>query len=374
MKHLLTLALLCLPALAQSDRTSGMILGPAAVQGGITVGNASNMFIQAATNRIGYKFYAQSASPIDAFDVIFTCVGSMTGITLRGHIETDASDAPSGTTVGTETSSFSAPANGVWKGLQTLAADTGALTINAPYWLVITDGGGTAPTASNYPLAKTSGVLNGGRIKRFDGTSWGTANTGDGIFVLRHTNGQYIGTPFSASQASSTTLLYSTTKEGVRFAVGSTATLRGVNFKLGITGSPAGNFEIDLKTGSDTTPIATISIPLTSVLTGQTYTFSFATPQTLTAGQAYYLIAHQASDGGSASNYYMLYASALNSTYASAAGMGSGSTAFTRVSGTSTDPSALTVSQTSLPMLLPLIGSLSADLSGGGGAAGTVIY
>lgn len=374
MKHLLTLALLCLPALAQTDRTSGTVLGPASIFGASTAGNASNIFIQAATNKIAYKFYAQTTSPIDAFDVIFTCVGSMTGITLRGHIETDASDAPSGTTVGTETSSFSAPANGVWKGIQTLAADTGALTINAPYWLVITDGGGTAPTASNYPQAKTSGVFNGGRTKRFDGTVWGTANTGDGLFILRHTNGAYVGSPFTASQASSTTLLYGTTKEGVRFTAGATATLRGVNLKLGITGSPTGNFEIDLKTGSDTTPLATISIPLSSLITGQTYTFSFATPQTLTAGQSYYLIAHQASDGGSASNYYMLYASALNSTYASAAGMGSGSTAFTRVSGTSTDPSALTVSQTSLPMLLPLIGSLSADLSGGGGSAGTVIY
>jgi hypothetical protein len=336
-------------------------LAPFGANGLVAPTTPTGMYLQAATDKLGLKFYSKSTAPIDYCDIYFTVTGSGSGVTQKCQIEADGTNAPNDASVlGSASEAFAMTAG--WSGPQSLAADTGALTLGAPYWLVIIDGGGTPPSGSYYPTARTcTNGSGGGAIRRYT-TSWGAGTGGDPVFILHHTDGTLEGLPYSGALTSSLSL-YGTAAAGIRFQVGAQATLQSITVRTSITGTPDGAFDVDLMVGGSATPVATISIPLASVVNNITTTFPLPAPQTLTAGTPYYLVAHQHS-GGTNAKCYGLQSVPINATYAAATGMG---TAFSYVSGTVGDPANLTVSNTYMPILAPNIWSIAADLTGTGG-------
>lgn len=375
MKHILTLILLALPALAQITSINAVVPTGALSHSTVNVASASGITIKSATDKMAFKFFPATTNPIVSADLNLAVFGTLTGITLKFHIETNSSDAPSGTVLGSSTAPFSPPGAAGWTDLKTLGSDTGALTLNTPYWLVVEDGGGTAPTSSNYTQGRylsVPGQTMGGRLKGYTASAWGSPIAGDPVIVLKDSANNIYGIPATAALISSTTSLYGTNQDGVRFQIGSTAVIRGVQLRIAFSGTPADGLEVALMSGGSTTPIATAQIALSSIITNNVYTLYFSSGQTLTAGTDYYLMVRQANGAGTAGNYYTIGVTGVPSAYLSA-GIGS---AFVKVNGsTATIPSSLTTSSSYIPYVVPLLGDASTDLSGSGGAAPvTVIY
>ena len=106
--------------------------------------NLSGMIIDAATEMLAEKFWPDSAEDVTAADMYVTVVGDCSGINFKLQIETDSSDAPSGSVVGAASSAFAGPniAGGAtqWLGGGTNPVNLGAsctVALNQPYWKVL---------------------------------------------------------------------------------------------------------------------------------------------------------------------------------------------------------------------------------------------
>src|SRR3989338_6017329 len=90
----------------------------------------TGMTIDANTEKLAYKYYPTTTSPITGIDLYLTPTGAVTGVNFQIQVETDSSDVPSGTVLGSATPEFAGPSVGGFIGLKTLAVNTGNLTLN----------------------------------------------------------------------------------------------------------------------------------------------------------------------------------------------------------------------------------------------------
>ena len=194
--------------------------------------------------RLAYKFWASWTSPITAVDGLISFSGSMTGIKMSYSIYTDAGDVP-GTLLGAATATFAVPTvNLTSTGLQSLGADTGTLTLNTPYWLVVDyDPGGTVPTATNsFGIAYTSLQLAGEKIRQYNGTDWTTVAVSlfGANFILQDTDGNKYGCMYTANATiSGVTAIYGGNRQGFMQTVGVPCNISSVRFKIRKSGTPA---------------------------------------------------------------------------------------------------------------------------------------
>jgi len=310
--------------------------------GGITVNSyqSTNGRLNAANEAVAFKFWPTTTSPIT--HVAFWCniTGTMTGITYKARIETNSSDAPSGTVLGAETAGIAAPAADGWVAETALGTATGNLTLNTPYWLVIADGGGTAPDTSNYTYFEYNNtpMYFGGRARHHNGTNWTTttAGSGDGIFYVKHQSGAYGGITTSSGAGatkSAAASIYGTTRMGLRGQFPQAQKVSTFSVKLDKAATPA-DLEFSLYSGD--TLVETVTRDDVEII-ANTWNSVIFTETTIPANTYFYVLMHQASDGGDGSNLYQVYAS----TFVAAT-----DTLWRLVYGTSTTPSSLTVSTT----------------------------
>jgi hypothetical protein len=331
---------------------------------------AAGMLIDATNKKIGYKFYAQQALGVSAMDICLTVLGSTAGITLVARIETDNADAPSGDLVDAlyTTAAFARPAAGTsWTGLQSFGGSAPALALNTPYWLVLQNGGGTAPSGTDSVQARGVQSLYsfGGRLRQHNGTNWTTTGVLDREcqIVLQFSDSSYFGDPVTAAPAASgLTKVFATNKQGLKWRSKVPLILRGVRVQLAKSTTPD-SLLITAYAGS-TPKTPTITIPPASILGNLPYSFWFSSGISLPSDTDLYIILSAATGGGDSSNCWNIWTEAFQSGYGGALFP----TAFHAVSGTSADPTALTPLTTAIPMYFaPIIDDLAVDGVAAGG-------
>jgi hypothetical protein len=318
---------------------------------------STNGRLNAANEAVGFKFWPTSTSPIT--HVCFWCdiSGTMTGITYAARIETNSGDAPSGSVLGAATAAIAAPAADGWVAETALGTATGNLTLNTPYWLIIADGGGTAPDTSNYTVfgLNNSPASFGGRARHHNGTNWTTttAGSGDGIMYVKHQDGTYDGivTATGTGTKSAAATISGTTRMGMRGQFAQAQKISTFACKLDKATSPS-DLDITLYIGDTLTE--TVTRAAAEIIANQWVSVVFS-EVTIPAATYFYVMLHQNSDGGDGSNNYSVYASTF---------VTSTSSLWKLVYGTSETPSSLTVSTTEWPTAF--VGGNG--LSGAGGA------
>jgi hypothetical protein len=326
----------------------------------------------ADTEKIGFKFYTRTTSAITHVDPYFDVNGDVTGILFTCQIETDSSDAPSGTPVGTATAAFAGPAADGFLGEKALASDTGTLTINTAYWLVCNRSSGVSLSGSVWVQAQRSinAQVNLDKLRHHNGTNWTTtaAQSVRGLFIVKHASGAYTGAPFTGAYAASTsTDIFGTNRQGLRFKVGSKQTLHGVRLRFTKTGSPS---SLTVKVYEGTTQRQSQVIAAAEITTAVDLICWFTTPYQVAADANVYIIVQQTADGGDDSNDYDLRTAILNSSYIAAFSPPD----WRFVSGTGDDPTALTVSTTQFPQVFPLMTDPAADFDTGSGRPRIISY
>jgi len=351
-------------ALAQPVPTFQTVIRPMAVPVRWQAADASGMTLQAANQALAIKIYPPYTNAIDGCDVNLDIGGSTTGIKLKIEFQTDSADTPSGSLLGTASAAFSAPAAAGWTGLQNLGSNTGTLTMNVPVWLVLIDGGGTAPTGTNFIQLLnlgTGGQLDGGESRKFNGTNWTSVSAvlTDPVFVCHDVAGHYIGYPVTSDGGSvSARHIFSTNRTGIRFKLGVGGSIYGVTVDLVKVAAPA---SLDFTLYAGATSLGAVTVAAASILNTQHMVFYFAAPVVVPGGTDLYLILHQTADGGDSSNYYApLTFMAPNATYLTAFANGD----FTQVYGTNTNPTLLTVDTSEYPQYFaPLLSDPTSSLA-----------
>lgn len=331
---------------AKSNATSGS---------SITLNVVTGVTIAAANEKMAFQFTVPRAMTITDVDFYCDITGSMTGILLKAHIETDNSGVPSGVTVGTGTGTVAAPVADGFFGLTAMGASVN-LSMNTQYWLVIEDGGGTAPTGSNFitalNLGGTNGRLNNGIGRKYNGSDWTTVSSvsGDGDFVLKNSNGNFFGQPFSASGSNSATSIHGTTRYGIKYKVGGKALIAGAMVNIGAkTGTPTGAFEVSFY--ADSTLIETISIPVSETYNARKLLVYLTTPYQTNSSTNYYVYVHQAGDAGSSSNRWLITRLVIEAAYSTAVIP----TGWDTRSGTTADPTGWTPLTTESAFIFPFV-------------------
>ena len=306
---------------------------------------ATSMTVQGNTQKIAAKFMVTSACTMNTVDIYLGITGTTTGITIKASIQTDSSDAPSGTIVGTQTAAFNCPASSGWTGSQSLPSTQPALTANTWYWLVLEDGGGTAPTGSNFyqftNMGGTGGRFNRGKARQYNGTNWTTtaAYNGDCSWILADTNGVYNGVPYEGSFVNETsTPIYGTQRLGIKFRAGGRCQVYGAAFYIVVSGGggPPSGLDVTLYQGSTVLETVTISEAYVATGSGSSLEVFFSQTYQITPGTDYYIGLHQNGGTGDASHYYISGKVPINPTYVSCS-MPPG---WDSLKGTSTNPTA----------------------------------
>lgn len=329
----------------------------------------STMIMDANGEELAVKYYPPTTSPITQIDFFLTVVGTGSSVNLRVRVESDSSDAPSGSVLGAASAEFAGPASSGFTGAQSLASDTGTLTLNTPVWLIIYRSSGTSLSgALSFQLNGTTNITmlgQGDVVRVYTGASWTGTAAGTTVcrVIVTHQDGTISGTPVTGNigNPSGVTAIYSTNRQGIRFKSGSQIMVRGVMLALTKTGSPSA-LEV-LVYESTTSQYGTTTVPAASIITNRYTPVFFSSPILLAADTNLYVVCRQTSDGGDASNNYAFRGSPITSGYVAA--MEATDVRF--VSGTGDDPTALTASTAFVPHLWPLLDDAAADLDMTGG-------
>ncbi len=265
--------------------------------------NATGMLLDGATEMLAHKFLARSTSPVTHVNCNFTVVGSPT---LIVQVESDSSDAPNGTPLGTASADTLVNTSG-FTGAVALGTNTGNLTLNNYYWAVWKDGAtGNDPTASTHSVQyRSTGFLYfGQKMRHHNGTNWTTTSQQqfEPNCVVTHANGVLSGFGVTAAQASSAqTNIFGTNRQAVAWTSGVTTTWQGCQFRVTKTGTP-GNLQCVLYEG--TTEKASCTKTASDIATGVWDLCVFTTPASVAADALSCLVLRQASNGGDGSNHY----------------------------------------------------------------------
>lgn len=351
----------------------------------MNVAVATNIVVDASGHAIGIRFVAQSASPIISVDMLLRTYGDTSGCTFKFRIETDNNGVPSGTLLGSASAGFAGPSSATtqwWCGGGTnpinLGSNTGDLTVNNPYWLILYEDG-TDPTGTNYIQAyriaslnpSGTGASNRETFKLDDGSlAWNHATSGTNyvpIYILKTHDGNYHGLSITGPlNLPSAPDIYGTNRSGIKLRFGAKTYLHAIEINLRKTGSPS---DLECKIYEGSTLKATITIASSAITTLTIRRYFLPTPQLLAADTDIYIIFGQDSSGGSDSADYHIYSMQCHPTYYASlvpTGYCCG------VYGTGSDPTAFSaVSPEYVPHIYPLINDtingLDMDAAGSGG-------
>lgn len=360
---------------------SAATIGGCATINGVGSSNATGIVVQSAIQRIAVKFFADLTTSITGMDIYLNIAGTTTGITIQAHIETDSGNAPSGTTVGAATSSFACPSASGTTGLQTFGTSA-SLTAGVGYWLVLTDGGGTAPTASNsYQLRGSlfgNVTWSGGVLRQFNGTNWTTTGgvLEDGIFVLEDSLGGFHGQMVTATTGlSARTAVFGTNYLGIVMQFAVPTKIYGLRASTRILGTPVGGLEMILTQDGGPAIATSPTIPVGGFQNNTFVMFIFngGTPIQVPANTNIYFLLHQAGSVGASGNSYTVNVALPNSTYISALENSNMREVQGTLASNNADPSGLTRFTNEIPEMAVMIQNPATDFVGSTGSTGFFI-
>lgn len=332
--------------------------------------NSTGITVKDATQRIGIRFQVPATTTIASGAFFYDITGTMTGITSQMHIETHMGSTtniygqPSGVTVGSGTSAYAVPSADGFTAVQNFGADT-TLYPNTPYWLVIEDGGGTAPTGSKFygasTLSGTTGRTSGSAaVEQHTGVSWGSLvyGGGDASYYLVDTNGKMYGYPYNTSGVSNnaTARVGGTNRVGLRFKVGGNALLSGVSAMVTKQNVNLGNLEFNLYQGNQL--MWSRVIASSSIVSSRLNYVTLDNPVILSPNATYTLYLHQENDGG---NTTTLYYGVTSHGFIAGTEDAFEIENWGFYNGTSADPTTFTYNSTLSIGIIPLIKNITTD-------------
>lgn len=344
----------------------GQILGPfwAFNAGGTSWTDATGIVLDGATEKIAFKYYPSTTSAITDVDVRLNVVGNpgnfRTGVFAHDATNNAPNDAAQ---LGTYSGDWDLAADG-YTGLQTLATNTGALTLNTPVWIVIALGaaGGSVDGSNYIQLQRLSGATvsqNRDMMRHYAGADWTTTASQIMLpaFAVKHADLTYSGNPIGlearSTQADIFTNAGTIQTQGIRFKSGSQIKVLGVYYHLTKSGTPD-NLTFTVYQG-DTSKYSSTEVAANVISIGRSMSW-FTSPVLLAADTDLFILATQT--GTSDANDYDLHTFTIDATYMSALAP----TDFRFVHGNGTTPSALTVSTTEFPLMFPIIDDTASDL------------
>jgi len=328
----------------------------------------ANMTIDADTEKLAYKYFPATTSPITDIDVYLTPTGTITGVNFQIQVETNSSDTPSGTVLGSATPAFAGPAAGGFIGLKTLTVNTGNLTINQPVWVSLFRSSGASLDASNYiRMARLYGYpifsMNE-KVRHYNGTNWTTTSaTNYPIFlIIKHADETHVGLPIKSSSTAPTNAIniYGTNRQGLKMKFGSKVILRGIQTIISKSGTP-NTLEIEVYENSTLKYSGTV--PEANILSGAACPMFFTSPILLASNTDIYIVLSQTGDGGSSSNYYRVSVYDIVSAYIET--IYSPDTRF--IYGTGDNPTTHTIETTEVAIFTPIFDDPAIDLDEGAG-------
>lgn len=326
-----------------------------------------NMRIDGDAEQFAIKFYPTTTSAITHVDLDVN-VNSPTGVLWVAEIQSDSSDAPSGSVLGAATAEFAISADG-FQGSQALGSNTGALTLNTPYWLVFRRSSGTSLSASVWAQPSrvfTQSVFGSEKMRHYNGADWTTttAVVGVGSYALTHASGALTGFPVTSLYATSAEAdIFGTNRQALRIRVGSQTVVRGVRYRMTKTGSPS---DLVAAIYEGATQKATQTIPAGHIVGNVAGSVLFASPPTIAAAADLSIVFRQAADGGDNSNDYNVRTASIHAAHISALVP----THWRFTVGTGDDPTAYTAQTDEFPYIFPIVTDPSVDFiesAGGGG-------
>lgn len=346
------------------------------VSGSGTYSNSTGITLDASTEKIGFRYWPLTTSPIVAIDMRLNVTGTpgnfKTGVfASTGTYTADAPD--DATQLGTYTANWTPSGTG-WIGRKALASNTGNLTKLTQVWIVTEYVSGTIDGTNNIQAQHWGNGTNiqpltphGNSSRHHNGTNWTTTagQTVVAMLVIEHEDGTYAGVPFTTTtlaRPAAATDVFGSNVQGVRFKCGAQVKVTGFFYNIFKAGSPSDLvvevYEGDTVKYSDTITAALIASSIPNI-------YTFTSPVLLAADTNLFLICSQSGAGGTDANDYDLSVYTLDTTYVSA--LVSSDRRFVYGTGA---PSGLTVSTlVEVPILVPLIEDPATDydMAAGGG-------
>lgn len=312
-------------------------------------------YLDSITKKLAYKFVAADTVSIDSISIRFTVTGSPVA-NIKLSIQTDNSDAPSGTILGDSTDAFAAPTALGNTGMKALKTRTGSLVKNTPYWVVIEPSAVTTLNSTNYLQLTRMPVACFEKIRTYNGADWTTvtAQTYSCHLIFKLRTGTVTGYQFAAQARTASNNIYDTLRQGIKFRVGAKVEISKVFFVIHKQTTPN---SLILKCYKNSTLLSTDSLAAGLVTAAANHSIVLTTPFIANPDTNYYAIFSQT--GTSDAAYYDIFVATCDSNLASA--VMSDSTAF--VFGSGNDPTALTVTRGQIPLMCPLFNNIQYSLT-----------
>lgn len=337
--------------------------------------SSAGLGIGLTTHKLAVKFFPPVGTAVSKVDLRVAKTGTITGQNFKMEIQSDNNDAPSGTVLGTATGEFAGPGANGFLGMQALGSNTGALSLNTAYWLVISWSSGSSPDAGNFldlSVHNTLATPNGmSKCRKHNGTDWTTvtANARLGAAVFECTDGTTYGLAIDSSQTQSgQTDIHGSNRQGLRLRFGCAVRAVGAVFRLNKVGTPS-SLVVELYEGSVLKTSGTLAAAWIASTSNTWTSVQFDPPVQVAANTDLSIVFRQSSDGGDDSNDYDLYGVDIPSGY-----LGTVQETTTRyVYGTGSDPAAFSADDTFHAFVGLFTDDTSSDLAGSEGFTGTVI-
>jgi len=315
---------------------------------------SSGLVLDADNKRIAIAFWVTQTMSISEVDLNLTASGTLTGINLRIRIESDSgSTTPSGTILGSGnaiTSSFTVSSTG-FQGLKTLSSPTGDIAPNTLIWIILYRQDGNSLSTTNKVSSRGPNNFQAPAVLIFNGTSYTSGfNPGNSCHILKSTTGELFGNPWTSNFNSGVSIQGSTVA-GIKYRAAAKNILRGVVLNVQRINNP-GNMVVKVYQNSAEKRSVT-----TSGASNFVDTTIYFDPVEIAANSDLYVILSSPSSGGSDS--YKFFGANYDSNHKGA--IFSSGTAY--VSGTSSDPTALTVSSTFWPRFYVMFTSSDTDFT-----------
>ena len=345
--------------------------------------------INSSGDKLAYSFIARETDPITAVNVFLRGVGAP-NCTLIISIQSDNAGAPSGTVLGatnnakTAATAFAPGATYAFTGEWDLGESTGALTINARYWVTVEVAAATTLDGSNYYQTCSRGTgsavrPNGEMCTYYDGASWASAGLYQCSFIVKRATGIYSGsaTPqFYTFRATNNIWCDSDSavdwRQGIRYKVGVQHYCIGIRIFADYVGTPPEGLIFDLFEGT-TLKQSTVEIEPASAAYCDNVPaiYLFTTPVLLAANTNIYIIGRQATgtSGAAGNSYDIPCVDVSDNNYQQC--FVDPDVGFAFVYGSGSDPTSFTVEDARyMPLMVPCITNLVDDLVSVAGGAG----
>lgn len=221
------------------------------------VGYSGTVALSAAATYAAYSFVSEGTDTLDGLWILTNArTGTDANISIAFDLRADNNGLPATTSLETHTKTGGWPTTNNTQTFVDVAWAT-TLTKGQRYWIVVRNVSSAPATdyLTIFHIQMTLTAVNGSPLQPWwtkyqssdSGATWATATSNSTALALKYSSGLCIGTPFTQSSFSYTSLLaYGTTSVGVEFKSFTNLRVRGLVLGTRGLNSPSGPYYQDL--------------------------------------------------------------------------------------------------------------------------------